>query len=46
VGGKRNLMEFAKIAISFGIPTGVIYDRDSSDFPKHKKAEEDSLVGQ
>ena len=32
VGGKRNLMEFATISISFGIPTGVIYDEDSSDF--------------
>jgi len=42
VGGKRNLMEFAKIAISFGIPTGVVYDKDSSDFPKEKRAEEDA----
>jgi putative ATP-dependent endonuclease of the OLD family len=42
VGGKRNLMEFARIAISFGIPTGVVYDKDSSDFPKEKKAEEDA----
>lgn len=32
VGGKRNLPEFAAIAISFGIPTGVLYDEDSSDF--------------
>ena len=32
VGGKRNLKEFAAIATSFGIPTGVMYDRDSSDF--------------
>lgn len=32
VGGKRNLIEFANIAISFGIPTGVVYDKDSSDF--------------
>lgn len=31
VGGKRNLKEFAEIAISFGIPTGIVYDRDSSD---------------
>jgi putative ATP-dependent endonuclease of OLD family len=42
VGGKRNLIEFARIAISFGIPTGVVYDKDSSDFPKEKKAEEDA----
>ena len=40
VGGKRNLIEFAKIAISFGIPTGIVYDEDSSDFPKDQKAEE------
>jgi putative ATP-dependent endonuclease of the OLD family len=46
VGGKRNLMEFAKIAISFGIPTGVIYDRDSSDFPKDKNAEEEAYNAQ
>lgn len=32
VGGKRNLPEFAQIALSFGIPTGVVYDEDSSDF--------------
>lgn len=41
VGGKRNLLEFAKIAISFSIPTGIVYDKDSSDFPKEKKAEEE-----
>jgi putative ATP-dependent endonuclease of the OLD family len=32
VGGKRNLLDFAQIARSFAIPTGVLYDRDSSDF--------------
>jgi putative ATP-dependent endonuclease of OLD family len=32
VGGKRNLVEFAELALSFGIPTGVVYDKDSSDF--------------
>jgi putative ATP-dependent endonuclease of OLD family len=42
VGGKRNLMEFVKIAISFRIPTGVVYDRDSSVFPKDKKIEEEA----
>lgn len=31
VGGKRNLLEFARIAASFGIPTGILYDEDSSD---------------
>lgn len=30
-GGKRGLMEFAELAISFGIPTGIVYDRDSSE---------------
>ena len=39
VGGKRNLMEFAQIAKSFAIPTGVIYDRDSSDFATDRPAE-------
>jgi predicted ATP-dependent endonuclease of OLD family len=39
VGGKRNLIEFAKIAASFGIPTGIVYDLDSSDF-KGKQEEE------
>ncbi|HHT9132293.1 MAG TPA: ATP-dependent nuclease [Candidatus Tripitaka californicus] len=32
VGGKRNLPEFADVATSFSIPTGVVYDIDSSDF--------------
>ena len=39
VGGKRNLREFADIAISFGIPTGVVYDEDSSDF-RDQRADE------
>jgi putative ATP-dependent endonuclease of OLD family len=39
VGGKRNLIEFAKIAASFGIPTGIVYDLDSSD-SKGKQEEE------
>lgn len=39
VGGKRNLMEFAQIAISFGIPTGIVYDTDSSDFKDQEKEE-------
>lgn len=42
VGGKRNLREFAEIAISFDIPTGIVYDRDSSDFGKDRKEEEDA----
>ncbi|HZE69875.1 MAG TPA: AAA family ATPase [Pyrinomonadaceae bacterium] len=32
VGGKRNIPEFAKIASSFGIAIGILYDEDSSDF--------------
>jgi predicted ATP-dependent endonuclease of OLD family len=46
VGGKRNLMEFAKIAGSFGIPTGVLYDRDSSDFSKDQKTKEEAYNAQ
>jgi predicted ATP-dependent endonuclease of OLD family len=42
VGGKRNLREFAAIATSFGIPTGIVYDEDSSDF-KEKKDEENEF---
>lgn len=34
VGGKRNLIDFAELAISFGIPTGIIYDRDTNVFPE------------
>jgi putative ATP-dependent endonuclease of OLD family len=44
VGGKRNLKEFADLAISFEIPTGIVYDKDSSDFPKDKKAEEEHTI--
>lgn len=40
VGGKRSLPEFARIAASFGIPTGVVYDQDSSDI-KDKGEEAD-----
>lgn len=39
VGGKRNLMEFAQIAISFEIPTGIVYDEDSSAFGGKKDEE-------
>jgi putative ATP-dependent endonuclease of the OLD family len=42
VGGKRNLKDFAELARSFQIPTGIIYDRDSSDFPKDKHEEEEA----
>lgn len=39
VGGKRNLLDFATIAISFGMPTGIVYDLDSSDF-RDQRADE------
>ncbi len=38
VGGKRNLLAFADLASSFGIPFGIVYDIDSSDI--RDKAEE------
>jgi putative ATP-dependent endonuclease of the OLD family len=41
VGGKRNLPEFARIALSFGIPTGVVYDEDSSDFKDRRDEEKE-----
>lgn len=31
VGGKRNLLPFAEVAASFGIPTGLLFDEDSGD---------------
>ena len=39
VGGKRNLPEFARIATSFGIPTGILYDEDSTDFKDNRDEE-------
>jgi predicted ATP-dependent endonuclease of OLD family len=39
VGGKRNLIDIAELAISFGIPTGIIYDKDSGDFGNRKNEE-------
>lgn len=42
VGGKRNLIDFVELALSFGIPVGVVYDTDSSDFGKtEREAEEE-----
>lgn len=32
VGGKRNLVDFIDLALSFNIPVSVVYDTDSSDF--------------
>jgi putative ATP-dependent endonuclease of the OLD family len=39
VGGKRNFAEFINIATSFGIPTGVLFDKDSSDFQDEEEEE-------
>jgi putative ATP-dependent endonuclease of the OLD family len=39
VGGKRNLPELAQIGRSFGIPVGILYDRDSSDFAEGRDRE-------
>jgi putative ATP-dependent endonuclease of OLD family len=41
VGGKRNLKDFAELAISFEIPTGIVYDKDSSDFRDNRDEEEE-----
>lgn len=39
-GGKRSLLEFASIASSLNIPTGILYDEDSSDIKdKSEEAE-------
>lgn len=40
VGGKRNLIDFVELAISFEIPVGLVFDTDSSDFKKDEKDEE------
>lgn len=41
VGGKRSLPEFVRIASSFEIPSGVLYDEDSSDFKDSREAEKE-----
>ncbi len=46
VGGKKSLMEMALIAMSLEIPTGVLYDRDSSDFSRNPAGEEDAYNSQ
>ena len=39
-GGKRSLLEFARVASSLNIPTGILYDEDSSDIKdKDEEAE-------
>lgn len=40
VGGKRNLIDFAELAISFGIPTGIVYDRESKEIADKKEESE------
>lgn len=40
VGGKRNISAFLDIASSFGIPTGVLFDEDASDFKNDRATEE------
>ncbi|MBN1458233.1 MAG: AAA family ATPase [Armatimonadetes bacterium] len=37
VGGKRNLLEFCRVAKSFGIPFGVVYDEDSREIDDKSK---------
>jgi putative ATP-dependent endonuclease of OLD family len=39
VGGKRNLKDFAELAISFQIPVGIVYDKDTSGFKGDEEAE-------
>jgi putative ATP-dependent endonuclease of OLD family len=39
VGGKGNLLPLAKLTESFGIPTGILYDQDSSDFKEKQDVE-------
>jgi len=47
VGGKRNLKDFAELAISFQIPVGIVFDKDSSDFKNETEEDEynDMLFG-
>jgi len=40
VGGKRNLIDFVELALSFQIPVGLVFDTDSSDFSSTAKEEE------
>jgi putative ATP-dependent endonuclease of the OLD family len=45
VGGKRNLKDFAELAISFQIPLGIVYDKDSSDFKgEYEEAEYNGML--
>lgn len=40
VSGKRNIIDFVELALSFNIPVGFVYDIDSSDFNKKEKDKE------
>jgi len=40
VGGKRNIVDFVDLALSFQIPVGFVYDTDSSDFTDAEKEAE------
>ena len=40
VGGKRNLKDFAELAISVQILVGIVYDQDSSDFKEEDEETE------
>ena len=40
VGGKRNIEDFVKLALSLQIPVRFVYDIDSSDFGKDQKDKE------
>jgi putative ATP-dependent endonuclease of OLD family len=45
VGGKRNLKDFAELAISFQIPVGIVYDKDTSNFKdKDEEAEYNDML--
>jgi len=39
VGGKRNIIDFVELALSFDIPVAFVYDKDSSDFQGKKNEE-------
>jgi len=46
VGGKRNLRDFAELAISFQIPIGIVDDGDSSDFKdEDEETEYNQILG-
>jgi putative ATP-dependent endonuclease of the OLD family len=44
VSGKRNLQDFAELATSLQIPTGIVYDKDSTDF--RDKHDEEKLYNE